>query len=342
MPIKPIFEKKNILVIGGAGFIGSHLCDELIKDNKVICLDNFSSGDERNIDHLLQHPDFEFVRHDIVEPIVLEELPELKKFRVEFQGIQEIYDLAVPTAPKDFEKNIVATALANSVGMRNGLDLAVKYKAKFLFTSSSVVYGPRRAATPFFKESELGQVDQLSPRACYDEGKRFAETLVQTYAQAYGLDAKIVRLFRTYGPRMPLNVGHMLPDFVYHALENNNLVIYGDETFSSAFCHVNDIVQGIVKTMRSGEAGPLNLGSDVEYRIVDVANKVIAMTESKSKIVFDKPLLFMTPLGLPDISLAKERLGWFPIVLLEEGIRGTVDFFKAHKSLIDPRKKFAR
>jgi len=181
MSTQPIFEKKNILVTGGAGFIGSHLCEELLKTNKVICLDNFSTGSEGNIDRLLQNPDFQFIKHDITKPIKLETLKELEKFRVGFQGIQEIYHLAVPTSPKHFEKRIVETALANSVGVYNALEMAVAYKAKFLLTSSAVVYGPRDPKNQFFEESYTGAVDQLGPRACYDEGKRFAETLVATY-----------------------------------------------------------------------------------------------------------------------------------------------------------------
>jgi len=334
MPIKPIFEKKNILVAGGAGFIGSHLCDELVKTGKVICLDNFISGAEENIDHLLQNPDFQFIKHDINEPINLEDLPELEKFRVQFQGIQEIYHLACPTSPKDFEKTRMETVLANSVGTRNILDLAVKYQSKFLLASSSVVYGPRLAEIPYFKEDYLGLVDQLSPRACYDEGKRFAESMVLTYRQVHNLDAKIARVFRTYGSRMRLGSGQMLPDFVYNALENKDLVIYGDDSFSSSFCHVSDLVQGLMKMMKSGEAGPINLGSDLDYKIIDVARKVIELTGSKAKIVFEKPLLFMTPLGLPDITLAKERLSWFPVILLEDGIKGAIEYFKASKPIV--------
>src|SRR3989344_3764547 len=334
MPIKPIFEKKNILVAGGAGFVGSHLGDELVKTGKVICLDNFISCAEENIDHLLQNPDFQFIKHDINEPINLEDLPELEKFMVQFQGIQEIYHLACPTSPKDFEKTRMETVLANSVGTRNILDLAVKYQSKFLLASSSFVYGPRLAEIPYFKEDYLGLVDQLSPRACYDEGKRFAESMVLTYRQVHNLDAKIARVFRTYGSRMRLGSGQMLPDFVYNALENKDLVIYGDDSFSSSFCHVSDLVQGLMKMMKSGEAGPINLGSDLDYKIIDVARKVIELTGSKAKIVFEKPLLFMTPLGLPDITLAKERLSWFPVILLEDGIKGAIEYFKASKPIV--------
>jgi len=339
MPTKAIFEKKNVIITGGAGFIGSHLCDELVKKSKVICIDNFISGDEANIDHLLQNPDFQFIKHDINKPIKLEELPELEKFQVKFQGVQEIYHLACPTSPKDFEKTRIDTVLTNSIGTKNILDLAVKYKSKFMLASSSVVYGPRDSQNPYFKESHKGVIDQLGPRACYDEGKRFAETLTSTYAQVHNIETKIVRIFRTYGPRMKLKTGRMLPDFVFNALENKDLVIYGDESFSTSVCHVSDTIQGMIKVMKSGESGPFNLGSDLEYKLVDIAKKVIKLTDSESKIIFKKPLLFMSPLGLPDISLIKEKIGWFPVVLLEEGIKGAIDYFRAHKSSIGPSAK---
>lgn len=342
MPTKAIFEKKNVVVTGGAGFIGSHLCDELVKNSKVICIDNFISGDEENIDHLLQHPDFQFIKHDINEPLDLESLSELEKFRVRFQGIQEIYHLACPSLPKDFEETRVETVLTNSVGTRNILELTVKYKAKFLLASSSVVYGPRDTENLYFVEKHIGLIDQLNPRACYDEGKRFAETITKTYADAYNLDAKIARIFRTYGPRMRLNTGQMLPDFVSSALEGKELVIYGDENFSSSLCHVSDMVQGLMKMMKSGEAGPMNFGSDLDVKLADVAKKVIALTGSASGIVYKEPLLFMTPLGLPDITHARERLGWFPIVLLDDGIQGAIDYFKAHKSIVKPLSRWTK
>jgi len=342
MGTKAIFEKKNILVTGGAGFIGSHLCDELVKTSKVICVDNFISGEEVNIDHLLANPDFVFIKQDINEPLKLEEMAELEKFRLQFQGVQEIFHLACPTSPKDFEQTRIDTILTNSVGTKNMLDLAVKYSAKFLLTSSSVVYGPRDGANPFMREDYQGIVNQIGPRSCYDEGKRFAESLVYNYGQVYNLDAKIARIFRTYGPRMKLNTGQMLPDFVSDSLENKDLIIFGDENFSSSFCHVSDIVSGLIKMMKSNEVGPMNFGSDLDYRIVDVAKKIIELTGSKSRIVFEKPLLFMTPLGLTDITLAKERLGWFPIVLLEDGINSAIEYFKAHKSIIRPSSRLAR
>ena len=193
---RAIFDRPNILVTGGAGFIGSHLCDRLISTSKVICLDNFSTGAEINIDHLLADPNFEFIKHDITEPLDLEKLPELQKFKIEFQGIQEIYNLACPTSPKDFVKNKIPTILASSYGVKNMLDLAVRFKAKFMHFSSSVVYGPRQNDSLRVKEDDLGKVDFLSERSSYDEGKRFSETIVENYRQAYDLDAKVARLFR--------------------------------------------------------------------------------------------------------------------------------------------------
>lgn len=335
MPTIPIFEKKNILVTGGAGFIGSHLCDELVKDNKVICIDNFISGVERNIDHLLQNPNFEFIRADITQPLDLENLPELEKFQVRFQGIQEIYHLACPTSPKEFDRFQKENLLANSLGVLNMLGVALKFKAKFLQASSSVVYGSRDSRHLYFKETDLGLVDPISPRSSYDEGKRFAESCTMTYRLKFELDAKIVRIFRTYGPRMKLEEGHMIPDFVNNALDNKDLIIYGDENFTTSLTYVSDIVSGLIKIMESEEAGPLNLGTPYEYKIMEVAQKIIEFTGSKSKIKFTQPLLFMTPLGLPDITLAKEKLAWFPVVLLDEGLKKTIDDLRAAKGLLE-------
>ncbi len=332
----PIQERKNVLVTGGAGFIGSHLCEKLLKTCNVICLDNFITSSEINIDLLLKYPNFVFLRHDICEPLNLEELPELERFKVKFFGIQEIYHLACPTSAKNFEKLKIQTLLANFLGTKNMLDLALKYKAKFLLASSSVVYGPRRSDRVFFNENDLGEnINQLSPRACYDEGKRFAETVAATYEQMYGLDVKIARIFRTYGPKERLFDGEMVPDFIIDALENKDLIIYGDESFSTSLCYVADIVDGLVRLMEAPSGiGPVNLGSDQDIRLIDVANKIIEMTGSSSKIVFESPLLFMTPLGLPDIRKAKELLGWMPLVRLEDGLQKAIDYTQAHKSLL--------
>lgn len=331
---KVIFDKKNVLVVGGAGFIGSHLCDELIKNSKVICLDNFSTGDERNIDHLLAEPDFEFIRHDLSEPLNLEILPDLQKFKIEFQGIQEIYNLACPTSPKYFEKNIIPNLLANSYVVKNSLDLAKKYQAKFMHFSSSVVYGPRRDDAQKIKEDDLGSVDLLSRRSSYDEGKRFAETMVENYRILYGIDTKIIRPFRIYGPRMKNKEGHMLPDFVVNALENKDLEILGDESFSSSFCYISDLIDAAIKLMEAGNLpGPYNIGSDIDVKITEIAKKIINLTTSNSKIKFIGKLIFMSELCLPDISKARNDLGWMPIITLDKGLEKTITFIKANKDL---------
>ncbi len=334
MSKKAIFDKKNVLVTGGAGFLGSHLCDELVKTCKVICVDNFSTGDEKNIDHLLANPNFEFVRHDITEPIVLEDLPELQKFKIEFQGIQEIYNLACPNSPVNFGKNKVSNLLANSLGMKNMLDLAVKYKAKFMQFSSSVVYGPRRRENPRIAEDDIGKVDILSSRSSYDEGKRFAETMAKNYRDVYGIDTKIIRLFRIYGPRMKLDEGNLVPDFISNALDNKPIKIPGNEKFSSAFCYVKDALDAVLKMMETDSPGPINIGSDLDVNITALAEKVIALTESKSEIVYEDEMLFLTSLCLPDITRARNELGWMPIMTLGKGLERTIDDLRASKGLL--------
>jgi UDP-glucuronate decarboxylase len=328
--------KKNVLVTGGAGFLGSHLCDELIKDSHVICLDNFCGGNMRNIEHLLQKPNFRFIKHDITQPINLEELPELKDFKIKFQGIQEIYHLACPTSAKNFLKLRIETLKANAIGTINVLEIAKKYKSKILLASSSVVYGPIRKDNPYFKETDLGSVNFVGPRACYDEGKRFAESCFITYKEMYNLETKIARIFRTYGPRMPLFDGQMIADFVLQALNNKPLIIYGDESFSTSLCYVSDIVEGLIAFMASEEVGPINFGHPEKYKLVEVAKKIIEMINSKSEIVFKPPLLFMTPLGLPEITLAKTKLNWFPVVSLESGLKATIEDIKIKRMLLEP------
>jgi len=332
---KGVFEQKNILVLGGAGFIGSHLCDKLVVNNKVICVDNFISGRRENIDNLLTLENFIFLNEDINELTDLEKFKELERFQIKFQGIQEIYNLACPSSPKDFTQNTIITARTNSLGTMRALDLAVKYKAKLLHFSSSVIYGPRDEKNSVMSENKYLPNNPLTPRACYDEGKRFAETLVYTYRQFYGIDAKILRIFTTYGPRMPLFVGHMVPDFIVAALDNQPLVIYGDENFTTTLCYISDIVDVCLKMMNSSEAGPFNVGNPEEYKISEIAKKIIKMTNSKSEISYAEPLLFMSRLGRPDISLAKEKLQWFPVISLDKGLADTVEYGKAHKVLID-------
>jgi UDP-glucuronate decarboxylase len=323
----PVFEKKNVLVTGGAGFIGSHLCEALLKTARVICLDNFVTSQESNIDPLLKNPDFEFIRHDINTPIDLEAFPELARFKVKFQGVQEIYHLACPTSPKKFEQYKMQTLYANSLGMKNVLDLALQHQSKVLHASTSVVYGPRPEDGHLFVEEEFGGNDVLSPRACYDEGKRFAESCAATYEQVHGLDIKIARIFRTYGPRMPLFDGQMIPDFILNALDGKDLEIYGDETFRTSLVYVSDVVDGMVKLMQAPKGtGAMNLGSDIDMRLLDVAQKIIELTGSTSKITFKGSLLFMSELGLPNLNKAKEKLGWIPLVTLENGLKQTIDY----------------
>ncbi len=335
MAIPQPFEKKNIVVTGGAGFIGSHLLERLLREHRVICIDNLLTSNLRNIEHLLKNQDFEFVRADINAPLDLESFAELKRFRIQFQGIQDIYHLAVPTSAKNFDRLKEATLMANSAGMRNVLDLARKYNARFLHASSSVVYGPREPGHEVFAETDLGRVNHLSPRAVYDEGRRFAETMVETYRQIFGLDTRIVRIFRTYGPRLRLYDGEMIMDFITDALDGKDVVIYGDENFTTTLMYVDDAVDGIMRAMRAPtDLDVVNLGGDGDVRLSEVAAQVIALTGSSSKIVYEPPLLFMTPLGIPDIRKAKEELGWLPLVRLEDGLKKSIDYARAHKSLL--------
>jgi UDP-glucuronate decarboxylase len=336
MPKGPIFEKKNVVVTGGAGFLGSHLCEKLLQSSHVICVDAFIGSSERNIDLLLRNPDFEFIKHDMDVPLELESFKELNRFKIKFQGVQEIYNLACPTSAKNFDSIRLQTVTANSLAMKNALDLAVKYNAKFVHASTSVVYGPRTPDHKMFAETDLGVLNHLSPRGCYDEGKRFAETMVQTYVEASNLDAKIARIFRTYGPRQRLFDGEMIPDFAVDALDGRDLVIYGDDTFSTSLTYVSDMVDGLIKLMAApAKTGVVNLGSDEEVKLAEVARKIIELTGSTSQIRYEAPLLFMTPLGLPDLTKAKERLGWIPLVRLDDGLSRAVDYARANKALID-------
>lgn len=335
-----IFEKKNVLVTGGAGFIGSFLCEALLKQGtaRVICLDTFVTSQESNIDGLLKNPDFEFIRHDINVPFDPEAYPELARFRVKVQGIQEIYHLACPTSPKRFDEFKMQTLYANSVGMKNVLDVAVRFKAKMVHASTSTVYGPRPSDGHALQEDELGCVDMLGPRSCYDEGKRFAETMCATYAQVHGLDVRLVRLFRVYGPRAPLYDAHMIPDFILNALDQKELEIFGDETFRTSLLYVSDAVEALVKIMSAPAGlGPLNVGSDLDVKIIDVAQRVIDMTGSTSKVAFKDSFLFLTPLGIPDLTKIKEALGWLPLVTLEDGLRRTIEYTVSHRSLLGLR-----
>jgi len=330
-------DQENVLVTGGAGFIGSHLCQRLLQDGKkVICMDSLEGGrDVRNIKTLLQKPNFKFIKQDITKKFDFSDFPELKDLKLDIYGIQKVYHLALPTSVKNFDDLKLQTLYTNSLGTINMLELAKHYGAKFLLASSFVIYGPR-AEHPF-KESDPGSVNTVANQSCFDEGKRFAETAVATYKQQFrDLDAKIARIFRTYGPKQPLFDGQMIPDFGIQALTNKPLIIYGDKNFSTSICYISDVIDGIVKLMRSEEPGPVNIGSDKVYNLAALAKKIIEMTGSKSSIEFREPLPFMRPLGIPDINLAKETLDWFPITDLEKGLTSLIEYLKAHRTLLDP------
>jgi UDP-glucuronate decarboxylase len=329
-------DKQNVVVTGGAGFIGSFLCERLLADGyRVICIDSLITSTTQNIDHLLKVPDFEFLRADITQPIDLEAYPELERFKVRFQGVQTVYHLACPTSIKKFDELRMQTLLANSVGMRNVLDLAVKYKAKFYQSSTSLIYGFRPADGHLFEEKEFGSIDHLTPRSCYDTGKFWAETMAKTYADVHGLDVRIARVFRTYGPRMPLSDGHMIPDFILAALDGKDMVIYGTEEFRTSLAYVTDVVDGIVRLMENPtNPGPVNLGSDYDIKLVDVANRIKELVGSSSNVVFEKNLPFMRDLGLPNLTKAKADLGWIPLVSLEQGLKKTIEYTQANRSLL--------
>ncbi len=328
--MKPFIENKNILVLGGAGFIGSHLCEELVKrGDNVVCVDNFVSSDVENIRSLLEYPNFEFLRHDIAEQTDFGDSPGLKKFKVEVQGFQEIYNLACPTAPKDYTKFPVQTAVANSVGVVNSLEWAKKYKARYLLASSSAVYGkPPEDGTPV-KEDYYGLLDFLGPRACYNEGKRFAETLVITYRDVYQLNVSLARIFSTYGPRMLQHSGRQVPDFIRCAVENKEVVIAGDEKSVISFCYVKDIVEGLIALMASEISEPVNLGSEQSLTMTEVAKKVIDITGSSSAISYTNKYAYTMQPAMPDISKAKDELNWFPLIAIDEGLKEAIDYYKA-------------
>lgn len=324
MAKRAIFDKKNILVVGGAGFIGSHLCDHLVKTSKVICIDNYISGKVDNIEHLLENPNFIIIKANANQLTDLEKFPELEKFQIKFQGIQEIYNLACPTIRKDFEKNIVSTLLSNSASVYNTLEIARTYQAKYLFASSSAVYGDPLSGQDLLEESYWGFIDFLGPRSCYNEGKRFAESLCMNYGHHFNIPVKIARIFNTYGPRMRLSSGRMIPDFVKTASMNQDMIIYGDGSEVDSYCYVSDMVDGLVKLMDSATVGAVNLGSPEKCSIMEIAKKIIKYTNSSSSIKFQEKLPYLNIPGLANINLAKKELGWFPITSLDEGLNKTV------------------
>ncbi len=326
-----------MLVTGGAGFIGSFLCESLLRaQNRVICLDDFSTGHVRNIDPLLRNPDFQFLRLDINEPFDLESFPELDAFKFRFLGLQEIYHLAMPTSVKAYDKFKMQTLFTNSLGTKNILDLAVKYKAKTLLASTGAIYGARSAVdSDGVDETELGIIDHLNPRAALNEGKRFAETMFTTYADVYGIDCKIARIFRTYGPRMALFHGHQVPDFVLNVLDGKPLAVMGNEATTTALIYVTDVVDGLLRLMKTEKGiGPINLGSDTEVPIIEVARMIMKLAEAEVAVNYEAQPPYLIPLTLPNLNKAKETLGWLPLVRLEDGLKKTIDYIRANKILL--------
>ena len=304
----------RILVTGGSGFIGSHLCDELItKGHDVLCVDNLFSGSRDNIRHLLGHPYFEFVRHDIIQPF--------------FAEVDQIYHLACPASPVHYQHNPIKTIKTNVMGTINMLGLAKRVGARILLTPTSEVYGNPHIHPQ--TEAYWGNVNPIGIRSCYDEGKRVAETLMMDYHRQNGVDIRIVRIFNTYGPRMAINDGRVISNFIVQALRGEDLTIYGDGAQTRSFCYISDMIGGLIRMMEaSGLTGPVNLGNPVESTILEIAEKILSMTESKSKITF-KPLPSDDPeRRCPDIGMAQRALGWAPEVSLQSGLKETVDYFR--------------
>ncbi len=307
---------KTILVTGGAGFIGSHLCARLLQSkNKVICLDNFFTGNKKNIEHLLKNKGFCLVEHDIIEPYFIEE------------KIDQIFNLACPASPVHYQFDAIRTVKANTIGVINILGLAKKHQATILQASTSEVYGDPLVHPQ--TEDYWGNVNCIGRRSCYDEGKRCAETLFFDYQRQNNLDIKVVRIFNTYGPNMAVNDGRVVSNFIVQALKGEDVTISGDGRQTRSFCYVDDLVKGLIAMMEKEKFnGPVNLGNPGEFTIKQLAEKVIEMTGSLSKIIYIKLPSDDPVKRKPDITIAKEKLGWQPKVELEEGLKKTIEYFK--------------
>lgn len=306
---------KKILVTGGAGFLGSHLCERLLNEgNEVVCLDNYFTGQKSNVVHLLDHPYFELVRHDVTMPFFIE--------------VDEIYNLACPASPIHYQYNPIKTMKTSVMGAVNMLGLAKRIKAKILQASTSEVYGDPQIHPQ--TENYWGHVNPIGERACYDEGKRAAETLFVNYHKQNNVKIKIIRIFNTYGPRMHPNDGRVVSNFIVQALKGQDITVYGDGSQTRSFCFYSDLLDGMVKLMNTCDdfTGPVNVGNPNEFTILQLAEKVIELCGSDSKIV-RKPLPSDDPMQRqPDISLAKSKLGWEPKVQLEEGLVRTIEYFR--------------
>ncbi len=306
---------EKILVTGGAGFLGSHLCEALLRDgNDVLCVDNLFTGAKSNIEHLLKHPKFEFMRHDVTFPLYVE--------------VDRIYNLACPASPIHYQHDPVQTTKTSVHGAINMLGLAKRTGARFLQASTSEVYGdPEEHPQP---ESYWGSVNPIGTRSCYDEGKRCAETLCFDYHRQHKMQIKVVRIFNTYGPKMHPQDGRVVSNFIMQALRNDPITIYGDGSQTRSFCYVDDMIDGFIKMMDSPAefVGPVNLGNPVEFTILELAEKVLSLTNSKSTLCF-APLPSDDPRQRrPNISLAQEALRWSPTIDLEHGLKRTIDYFK--------------
>ena len=306
---------KRILITGGAGFLGSHLCERLLKEgNDILCLDNFFTGNKNNIAHLLGRPHFEVLRHDIINPIYLE--------------VDEIYNLACPASPVHYQFNPIKTIKTNVMGAINVLGIAKRTKAKILQASTSEVYGDPDVHPQ--KESYWGRVNPVGIRSCYDEGKRAAECLMMDYRRQNAVNAKIVRIFNTYGPRMAVNDGRVVSNFIVQALQGKNITVYGNGNHTRSFCYCDDLIDGLIKMMNSADDffGPVNIGNPDEFTILQLARMIIDLTGGSSKIDF-QPLPADDPTQRkPDITLAQKKLGWQPKIALEQGLVTTIQYFR--------------
>lgn len=309
---------KKAVVTGGAGFIGSYLCDLLIsKGCEIVCVDNLITGSEKNIKHLLKNKNFRFIKEDVI------------KDRIREKNLDFVFHFASPASPSAYQKYTKETALVNSVGTLNMLNLALSNKARFLFASTSEVYGDPKEHPQ--KETYWGNVNSFGTRSCYDESKRFGETITYVYIHKYGLDARVVRIFNTYGPKMQKDDGRVVSNFINQSIKDKPLTIYGDGSQTRSFCYVSDLVWGIEKVIfKKGLKGQIfNLGNPEEYKILDFAKKIKKLTQSKSEITF-KPLPKDDPKQRrPDISKAKKFLGWTPKVSVDEGLKKTIEYYKS-------------
>jgi UDP-glucuronate decarboxylase len=306
---------KRILVTGGAGFLGSHLCETLLcMQHNVICVDNYFTGRKENISHLLNHPNFEVIRHDITFPLYLE--------------VDQIYNLACPASPIHYQRNPVQTVKTNIHGVINMCGLAKRVGAKILQASTSEVYGDPSMHPQ--KESYWGSVNPIGPRACYDEGKRCAETLLFSYRKQYNLKIKVARIFNTYGPHMNSNDGRVISNFITQALQNKPITVYGSGTQTRSFCYVNDLIRALILLMKTADdvTGPINLGNPEEITILEVVKLILKLTGSNSEVVMKHLPVDDPKRRQPDISSALNTLNWKPSIILEQGLLRTIDYFK--------------